>query len=88
MFYSKKTVSDFIADIGGHLGLFLGWSCFTLVEFLQGYLAERQRIRKKVKALEDKEKGNSGTNGQELGSMKPKNGQANATLDIEDEKSV
>ena len=83
VFYSKKTVSDFIADIGGHLGLFLGWSCFTLVEFLQGYLAERQRIRKKVKALEDKEKG-----GQELGGMAPKNGQANATLDVEDEKSV
>ena len=31
--------TDFLADVGGYLGLFLGFSVFTLVEAVEKYLA-------------------------------------------------
>ena len=38
------TTSDFIAAVGGNLGLFLGLSLFGLVDLLQCYLLERRNV--------------------------------------------
>ena len=54
--YSRaKSFGRLLSDIGGHLGLFLGWNCFTLVNLMQGWITERMRLRKEAKAVEEAE---------------------------------
>ena len=47
-----ESFGGFLADIGGHLGLFLGWSAYTLVEIIQGWIAERKKFRDENKEEE------------------------------------
>ena len=44
-----KTISSLIGEIGGHIGIFLGWSAYTIVELLQGWIKERRRLREEAK---------------------------------------
>ena len=51
-----KSFGGFLADIGGHLGLFLGFSAYTVVEILQGWIAERKKFREEEEEEEEKRK--------------------------------
>ena len=66
-YQTPKTFSSLIGDIGGHIGIFLGWSAYTIVDLLQGWIKERRRLREEAKkeALEAlaKSTGNFGTLG-------------------------
>ncbi len=43
------TWSDFLADLGGYLGLFLGLSVFSVVEILERTTKRRRRRRRREK---------------------------------------
>ena len=42
----------FLADVGGYLGLFLGFSVFSLVEIVEKYIEILNKKRKETRELE------------------------------------
>ena len=44
--------TDFLADVGGYLGLFLGFSVFSLVEIVEKYIEILNKKRKETRELE------------------------------------
>ena len=45
--FFRKTAISLIAEIGGYLGLFLGWSGLSFVAFFEGYMRRSLKSGKK-----------------------------------------